>query len=65
MAAGADLYALNAGVRSDPGTGRPTLDGAQPIRGHEAANLALDLLGLPAVPDSTFNRSQDLRVDLG
>ncbi len=65
VAAGADLYALNAGVRRDPGTGRPTLDGAQPIRGHEAANLALDLLGLPAVPDSTFNRSQDLRVDLG
>ena len=65
VAAGADLYALNAGRRTDPGTARPSTAGLQPIRGHEVANLALDLLGLPPVPGSVFNRAQDLRVDLG
>jgi len=60
--AGADLYALNPTTRTDPGTSRPTNFGAQPIRGHDMANLALDLLGLPAVPGSTVNAAQDLRV---
>ena len=60
--AGADLYRLNAGVRLDPGTGRPGYDGVQPIRNGEVANLALDLLGLPAVPGSLFDAEQDLVV---
>jgi len=62
VAAGADLYALNPDARVDPGTGRPGLDGRQPIRGHDAANLALSLLGLPSVPGSVFNADQDLRI---
>lgn len=60
--AGADLYALNVGDRSNPGGGRPWLSGTQPIRSAEVANLALDLLGYPPVPGSTFNQHQDLDV---
>lgn len=60
--AGANLYALNSATRTDPGTSRPANVGPQPIRGHDMANLALDLLGLPAVPGSTVNAAQDLRV---
>lgn len=56
-----DLYALNA-TRRDPGTSRPNYAGTQPIRNGEVANLALDLLDLPAVPDSLFNRKQNLAV---
>ena len=61
--AGADLYALNAGKRqvaaSYPMT---TYTGMQPIRNAEAANLALNLLGLGAIPGSTINSAQDLLV---
>ena len=39
VAQGADLYALNARYRRDPGTGRPTYDGRQPVRNGELANL--------------------------
>jgi hypothetical protein len=60
--AGADLYALNPGTRLDPGTGRPGYDGVQPIRNGEVANLALDLLELPAIPGSLFDARQDLEV---
>jgi len=62
--AGADLYALNAGLRLDPGqTGRPTYAAPiQPIRNGEAANLALDMLGLGPVPGSTMDYSQNLIV---
>lgn len=60
--AGTDLYALNAATRRDPGIGRPTYAGKQPIRNGEVANLALDLLDLPAVPNSLFNRNRDLAV---
>ncbi len=62
VAAGADLYALNSGRRIDPGSAQLPTTGTQPIRGHETANLALELLGLPPVPGSTFNAGQDLRV---
>jgi len=60
---GADLYALNPpSRRSDPGTSRPTYSASvQPIRNGEAANVALKLLGLSAVPGSTINSAQDLK----
>jgi hypothetical protein len=60
--AGADLYALNAGRRTDPGASIPPMSGPQPIRNGEAGNLALQLLGLPPIPDSTINARRDLRV---
>jgi hypothetical protein len=58
---GADLYALNAGRRLDPGTGRPDYNAPlQPIRNGETGNLALAALGLPPVPGSTIGANQDL-----
>jgi hypothetical protein len=61
--AGADLYALNATTRLDPGTGRPDYDAAvQPIRNGGSGNLALQLLGLGPIPASTVNGNQDLAV---
>ena len=63
VAVGTDLYALNAGVRLDPGTSRPDYNAAlQPLRNGGTGNLALSALGLPAVPGSTINDSQDLIV---
>jgi len=63
IARGADLYKLNKGVRREPGTymidyQTPT----QPIRNSEAGNLALQLLELPAIPNSVINGLQSLRV---
>ena len=58
---GVDLYDLNP-QRTDPGTGIAYLQGPQPIRGHDAANLALDLLNLPAISGSSVNADQDLRI---
>jgi hypothetical protein len=53
---GADLYALNEDRRRRPGSRRAPYDGAQPVRNGEVANLVTDLLGLPDVPGSVFNR---------
>lgn len=62
VARNADLYALNAGSRKRPGVGRPTYAGRQPIRNAEVANLAVDLLDLPSVPGSVFDRGQRLSL---
>ena len=58
IVAGRDLYSLNRLTRSDPGTAQFSYsDANQPIRNGDAANLALDLLGLGPVPGSTINVS--------
>lgn len=58
-----DLYARNEGVRRSPGEGRPAYgDPVQPVRNSDLGNLALSLLGLPAIPGSTVNGKQDLGV---
>ncbi|HEX4142164.1 MAG TPA: alkaline phosphatase family protein [Pirellulales bacterium] len=60
---GKDLYALNAHTRRDPGTGRPDYtESPQPIRNGDGGNLAMSLLGLPAVPDSLIDEREDLTV---
>jgi hypothetical protein len=58
VAAGADLYAINAAY-TNPQRERTSYADA-PIRNGDVANLALDLLELPAVPDSEHNAAQDL-----
>jgi hypothetical protein len=60
-----DLYAINAGSRTDPGETRPDYDAAgQPIRNGDTGNLALSLLGLGPIPGSLVNVHQDLHVAL-
>ncbi len=67
-----DLYELNATTRKDPGITQPKIAHADaaggarplpPIRNGDSGNLALSLLGLPAVPGSTLNAAQDLRIE--
>lgn len=63
--AGADLYALNTGVRADPGGGRPSYTTAlQPIRNGDGGNLALAALELPAVPGASVNAAQSLATSI-
>lgn len=56
-----DLYALNPDYR-DPGTGRPSYDGPQPVRNGDLADLSTRLLGLPPVPGSFFGAVNQLDV---
>lgn len=56
-----DLYELNPEY-ADPGTGRPSYSGAQPVRNGDVANLVTQLLGLEPVPGSVFDVAQDLTV---
>lgn len=59
-----DLYAINP-TRYDPGTTYLDYDAmaiTPPVSVGDAANLALSLLGLPAVPGSTINANQSLLV---
>lgn len=58
VARGANLYAINPTYKNPKGA-RTTYAGA-PIRNGDVANLALDLLELPAIPDSEHNAAQDL-----
>lgn len=63
VAAGVELYTLNASTRSNPGRSIPGYSVTpQPIRNGDAGNLALDLLELPPVADSAINFEQDLNV---
>lgn len=59
---GVDLYAINPTYK-DPGT-RRTRYGMRrpPVRNGMIANLALDLLDLPAVAGSEFDAEMDLRL---
>jgi hypothetical protein len=59
---GVDLYAINPTYK-DPGT-RRTKYGMKrpPVRNGMIANLALDLLDLPAVEGSEFDAQLDLRL---
>ena len=64
---GKELYELNQRTRMEPGTSRPDYNEViQPIRNGDAANLALELLGLPAIPDASamINAKQDLDIGL-
>lgn len=61
---GTDLYELNPDYKN-PGNRRTTYaQRRQPVRNGDLANLALDLLDLPAVPGSEHNADLDLDVAL-
>ena len=61
VAKGRNLYAINSSVKA-PKTSRPSYAGKQPIRNGDVANLATDVLDLPAVPGSELDRPRSLDV---
>jgi hypothetical protein len=61
VAAGRNLYGLNAGVRS-PGARRTSYRGKQPIRNADIANVVTDALDLPRVPGAEFDRPRTLNL---
>jgi hypothetical protein len=55
---GVDMYADEVGVRTDPGLVQIPNNGgavAEPIRTHDAGNLALELLGLSGIPRGLYS----------
>ena len=62
---GVDLYEANSagGQYRDPGTASIGRTGAQPIRGHDVANLGLQLLDLPALPAPAVNSTHTLNLN--
>lgn len=54
-----DLYEMNP-TYADPGRRRVRFSGEQPVRNGDLANLSLDLLGLPALDDSLWDKDQSL-----
>lgn len=54
-----DLYDLNPDY-ADPGSGRPSYDGPQPVRNGDVANLVTAILGLRTVPGSEVGAAQEL-----
>lgn len=57
VARGANLYALNDGLRKRPGARRTSYRAVQPVRNAELANVVTRLLGLPDVPGSVLGRT--------
>ena len=58
------MYKINLSSRKDPGDKNLKYESEelQPIRNGDAGNLAMSLLGLPAIEGSTINSKQDLNV---
>ena len=58
-----DLYSINTNCRHQPAASeRFTVGEPPPIRNADAANVCLMLLDLPAIPESTVNATQELRL---
>jgi len=61
---GNELYKINPSSRKDPADKNIKYESEQlqPIRNGDAGNLAMSMLGLPAIDGSTINSKQDLNV---